>query len=128
MSDVWSDPSSTSVLHVCEQRRFWRDGADAQARLSLRLAYLSHDLCTRLMPILSWTVSDYCTAQTEKLKVDFRSVPYNRHETVCELKCLSLNSFSPFKMIILLLRAHVGNRLLRENRKSIQNFYLLKTF
>ena len=32
----WSDPSSTSILHVCEQRRLWRDCVDAQARLSLR--------------------------------------------------------------------------------------------
>ena len=23
MSDSWSDPSSTSILHVCEQRRLW---------------------------------------------------------------------------------------------------------
>ena len=36
MSDFWMDPSSTSILHVCEQRRLWRDCADAQARLSLR--------------------------------------------------------------------------------------------
>ena len=36
MSDFWSDPSSISVLNVCEQRRLWRDCADAQARLSLR--------------------------------------------------------------------------------------------
>ena len=38
MSDFWSDPSSTSIVHVCEQRRLWRDCADAQARLSLRWA------------------------------------------------------------------------------------------
>ena len=25
MSDFWSDLSSTSMLHVCEQRRLWRD-------------------------------------------------------------------------------------------------------
>ena len=36
MSAFWSAPSSTSILHVCEQRRLWRDCADAQARLSLR--------------------------------------------------------------------------------------------
>ena len=29
MSDLWSDPSSTSILNVCEQRRLWRDCADA---------------------------------------------------------------------------------------------------
>ena len=36
MSGFWLDPSSTSILHVCEQRRFWRDFANALARLSLR--------------------------------------------------------------------------------------------
>ena len=36
MSDFWSDSSSTSILHVCEQRRLGRDCVDAQARLSLR--------------------------------------------------------------------------------------------
>ena len=35
-SDVWSDPSSTSILCVCEQRRLWRDCAYAQSRLSHR--------------------------------------------------------------------------------------------
>ena len=29
MSDFWSEPSSTSILHVCEQRRRWRDCMDA---------------------------------------------------------------------------------------------------
>ena len=36
MSDNWSDPSSTSILHVYEQPSLWRDSADAQAHLSLR--------------------------------------------------------------------------------------------
>ena len=36
MSDFWSDPSSTSILHMCKQRRLWWDCADAQARLRLR--------------------------------------------------------------------------------------------
>ena len=35
-SDFLSDPSSTSILYVCEQRRLWRDCANAQSRLSLR--------------------------------------------------------------------------------------------
>ena len=36
--DVWYlvGPFVSSILHVCEQRRLWRDCADAQARLSLR--------------------------------------------------------------------------------------------
>ena len=36
MSNCWLDPLSTSILHVCEQRRLWRDCTDAQARLSHR--------------------------------------------------------------------------------------------
>ena len=35
-SDIWPDHSSTFILHVCEQRRLWRDCADAQSCLSLR--------------------------------------------------------------------------------------------
>ena len=31
----WSNPSSISILHVCEQRRLWPDCADEQAQLSL---------------------------------------------------------------------------------------------
>ena len=34
--DFWSDPSPTSIVHVYDQRRLWRDCANAQARLSLR--------------------------------------------------------------------------------------------
>ena len=36
--DVWFlvGPLFTSIVHVCEQRRLWRDCANAQARLSLR--------------------------------------------------------------------------------------------
>ena len=30
----WSDPLSTSILHMCEQGRLWRDCTDAQAHLS----------------------------------------------------------------------------------------------
>ena len=40
MSDFWSDPSSTSILHVCEQRRLWRDCASKYhelAQISLEL-------------------------------------------------------------------------------------------
>ena len=40
ISDFWSDPSSTSILHVFEQRRLWRDCADAQARLRLRWSHM----------------------------------------------------------------------------------------
>ena len=36
MSDVWSNPSSTSMLNVCEQRRLRRDCTDTQSRRSLR--------------------------------------------------------------------------------------------
>ena len=30
----WSDPSPTSILHVCEQRRLWRGCANVQACLN----------------------------------------------------------------------------------------------
>ena len=36
VSDFWLNPSSTSILHMCEQRRLWRDCTDVQAGLSLR--------------------------------------------------------------------------------------------
>ena len=29
-SDFWSDPSSTSILYVCKQQRFWRDRVDTR--------------------------------------------------------------------------------------------------
>ena len=48
-SDFWSDPSSTPILHVCEQRRLWRDCADAQARLSLCCR-----LCDKYNNLMSW--------------------------------------------------------------------------
>ena len=54
MSGFWSDPSSTSILHVCEQRRLWWDCADAQARLSPLVAYV-------ISTIISWVGSNvYC--------------------------------------------------------------------
>ena len=40
LSDFWSDPSSTSILHVCKQRRLWRDCADVQSRLSLHCSHV----------------------------------------------------------------------------------------
>ena len=36
MFGFWPDPLSTSIVHMCQQRRLWRDYADAQARLSLQ--------------------------------------------------------------------------------------------
>ena len=44
MSDFCSDPSSTSILHVGEQRRLWRDCADAQAHLSLRWSPITRNV------------------------------------------------------------------------------------
>ena len=51
MSDVWLNPLSTSILHVCEQRRLWWGCANAQASLSLRWL----PIC--LSTIISWAVS-----------------------------------------------------------------------
>ena len=49
MSGFWLDPSSTSILHVCEQRRLWRDRTNAQACPSLHRLHMwyvpwSHEL------------------------------------------------------------------------------------
>ena len=60
MSDFWSGPSSTSVLHVCEQRRLWRDCVDAQARLSLRWSPMSyHNLMSWLSFFLDLTRASF---------------------------------------------------------------------
>ena len=36
ISGTWTESSSNFIYIVCEQRRLWRDCADAYARLSLR--------------------------------------------------------------------------------------------
>ena len=46
MSDFWSDPSSTSILQVFDQRRLWRDFADAKAEPSL-VAYVISTITSR---------------------------------------------------------------------------------
>ena len=53
MSDFWSDPSSTSVLYVCEQRRLCRDCADAQARPPF-----AGRLCDKYHNLMSWLNSN----------------------------------------------------------------------
>ena len=66
----WSNSSSTSILHVCEQRRLWRDYTDAQARLSLRWSPMSQgfnsdtvwvDSLWKLSQILYESVTDSLT-------------------------------------------------------------------
>ena len=47
MSDCWSDPSPTSILHVCEQRRLWQT-----ASWMRRLAYV-------IRTIILWAGSFY---------------------------------------------------------------------
>ena len=42
MSDFWSDPSSTSTIHVCEQERPWRDCTDR--------------LCDKYHNLMSWLI------------------------------------------------------------------------
>ena len=49
-SVFWSDPSSTSILYVCEQRRLWRDGASACA-FAVRL-------CDKYHNLMSWLIFD----------------------------------------------------------------------
>ena len=65
MSDFWSDPSSTrtSILHVCEQRRLWRDCTDAHARLSRWSPVIS--------TIMSWAGSVHLVS-SQSLNTDGR--------------------------------------------------------
>ena len=62
--DVWFlvDPLSTSILHVCKQRRLWQDCADVQARSgkTLRMrrltwAFVGH-LCDKYHNLMSWLI------------------------------------------------------------------------
>ena len=48
----WSDPSSTSLLHECEQQRLWRDCADAQADLAC-----AGRLCGKYHNLMSWLIT-----------------------------------------------------------------------
>ena len=57
MSDFWSDPLSTSIVHVCEQRRLWRDCEDAQARLSHRWSPEPSLVAYVISTIISWASS-----------------------------------------------------------------------
>ena len=50
MSDFWSNPSSTSILHVCEQRRLWQT---ARMRSSSEPSLVAHVIST----IISWAGS-----------------------------------------------------------------------
>ena len=59
MSDFRSDPSSTSILHVYEQRWLWWDCADAQARLSLRWSPEPSLVANVLSTITSWASSNH---------------------------------------------------------------------
>ena len=49
-----SDPLSTSILHMCEHRRLWRDCANVQARLSLRWSPIHKYMYQNLMSWLKW--------------------------------------------------------------------------
>ena len=53
MSDFCSDPSSTSILHVCEQRRLWRT-LKVLARL-LAWAFAGR-LCDKYHNLMSWLI------------------------------------------------------------------------
>ena len=45
MSDFWLAPSSTSILYVCEQQRFWRACAGR--------------LCDKYHNLMSWLIQTY---------------------------------------------------------------------
>ena len=63
MSDFWSDPSSTSILHVCEQRRLWQN-----ARMpSLAWAFAVR-LCDKYHKLLSWLKIAFIKPDTIMIK------------------------------------------------------------
>ena len=72
MPDFSSDPSSTSILCVCKQRRLWRDCMYAQTHLSLRC--LPSDKYHNLM---SWLKSAW--QQVYKQTVDLAMCNLIRH-------------------------------------------------
>ena len=77
MSDFWLDPSSTSILHVCKQRRLWWDCTDAQARLSLRCC-----LWDKYHNLMSWLICCFFSITKTVSKV-YTNAP------VCQLMTLS---------------------------------------
>ena len=54
-SDFWSDPSSTWIHYVCEQRRLWRDSASRSegSGETARLAWAIR-LCNKYHNLMSW--------------------------------------------------------------------------
>ena len=70
MSEFWSDPSSTSMHHVCEQRRLWRDCAGSSE--SSMVAYKYHNLLSWLNFLIN--LMTYDSAMTGQIaKVSFRT-------------------------------------------------------
>ena len=80
MSDFWSDRLSTAILHVCEQRKLWRDCADATGLPEPSLvAYV-------ISTIISWAGSNVtlltpssrsCIFEIIKILIDSKG-PVNR--------------------------------------------------
>ena len=75
MSDFWSDPSSTSILHVCEQRRLWRDCTDTQARLSLRWSP-----CDKYHNLMSWLTVSFKISSHVVNDCDRTALPRHNNE------------------------------------------------
>ena len=54
MSDSWSDPLSTFIHNVCEQRRLWRDCAHAKAQATYHID--AGRLCDKYYNRMSWLI------------------------------------------------------------------------
>ena len=79
MSDFWLDPSSTSIVHVCKQRKLWRDCTDVQPSL---VAYVIRTIISCLAQIM-FKLTCNCPRKSMQEK---ESITVDS----CELKILSL--------------------------------------
>ena len=94
MSDFWSDPSSTSILHVCEQRRLWRDWAFAGCLCD---KYQSHELARCKKVVLIW--------QSCKQFGDSKEINYCKSADYLRIRvCISLPAWRIKQLVFILLR------------------------
>ena len=93
MSDFWSDPSSTSILHVCEQRWLWQDCTDAHGSFNKQHLWSFHLLTKGLYQkfysiwcIFILIVSKLCTMQYTSI---IRNITYTHfmYHFVCYWIC-----------------------------------------
>ena len=91
----WSDPLSTLILYVCEQRRFWRDCADAQRRLAWAFAVR---LCDKYNNLMSWLKSFDIPHFTPHFALDSHIINfYLQTCNICEFDLSKLYLHFPMK-------------------------------